>query len=238
MRISNKKDYEVGYKKPPAKTRYIKGRTGNPNGRPKKIDPKLDVGELLQSLDNEEIVVVIDGKRKRMRRAEYDFREMFAKAIKGDPKAVRRVIANMAGNYLGPESTGDPETKFVIVPNDPPSELNADQRSPISTGTLDFSNTRRSKEGRAKKLNGRRKKKILSIHYLFQKVAKEKTAIEIEGVQVRVSNLEACLRRLRFLASTNDSAQKLLNQLRKQFPGAPASGDTITFFISEDDSRL
>jgi Family of unknown function (DUF5681) len=66
MSRSNKKDYEVGYKKPPAKTRYIKGRTGNPNGRPKKIDPKLDVGELLQSLDNEEIVVVIDGKRKRM----------------------------------------------------------------------------------------------------------------------------------------------------------------------------
>jgi hypothetical protein len=53
-----------------------------------------------------------------------------------------------------------------------------------------------------------------------------------------VSNMEACLRRLRLLASTNDSAQKLLNQLRKQFPGAPASGDTITFVISEDDSRL
>jgi Family of unknown function (DUF5681) len=237
MSRSNKKDYEVGYKKPPAKTRYIKGRTGNPNGRPKKIDPKLDVGELLQSLDNEEIVVVIDGRRKRMRRAEYDFREMFAKAIKGDLKAVR-MIAKMVGNYLGPEPTGDSETEFVVAPDDAPSELNADQRSQISTGTLDFSNTRRSKEGRAGKSNGRRNKKILSIHCLFQKVAKEKTAIEIEGVQVRVSNMEACLRRLRLLASTNDSAQKLLNQLRKQFPGAPASGDTITFVISEDDSRL
>lgn len=236
MSRSNKKDYEVGYKKPPAKTRYTKGRTGNPNGRPKKIDPKLDVGELLQSLDNEEIVVVIDGKRKRMRRAEYDFREMFAKAIKGDLKAVR-MIAKMVGNYLGPEPTGDSETEFVVAPDDAPSELNADQRSP-STGTLDFSKTRRSKEGRAGKLNGRRNKKILSIHYLFQKVAKEKTAIEIEGVQVRVPNMEAYLRRLRLLASTNDSAQQLLNRLRKQFPGAPASGDTITFFISEDDSKL
>lgn len=28
-------DYEVGYGKPPAETRFKKGQSGNPNGRPK-----------------------------------------------------------------------------------------------------------------------------------------------------------------------------------------------------------
>jgi hypothetical protein len=28
-------DYEVGYKRPPRNTRFCKGQTGNPHGRPK-----------------------------------------------------------------------------------------------------------------------------------------------------------------------------------------------------------
>lgn len=30
-----KKDYEVGYGKPPKRTRFKKGQSGNPKGRPK-----------------------------------------------------------------------------------------------------------------------------------------------------------------------------------------------------------
>jgi len=29
------KDYEVGYGKPPTETRFVKGKSGNPSGRPK-----------------------------------------------------------------------------------------------------------------------------------------------------------------------------------------------------------
>jgi hypothetical protein len=30
--------HEIGYGKPPRHTRFVKGRSGNPNGRPKRVD--------------------------------------------------------------------------------------------------------------------------------------------------------------------------------------------------------
>ena len=34
--IEDDKPYEVGYGKPPRHTRFVKGRSGNPRGRPRK----------------------------------------------------------------------------------------------------------------------------------------------------------------------------------------------------------
>jgi hypothetical protein len=119
-----KKEYEVGYGKPPVATRFKKGQSGNPSGRPpKKIAHELDPGKILQSIDNEEVVVKINGKRKRMPKAEIYFRQLFTKAIRGDLTAAR-LIAKMATKYFGPEAEGPSETKFVIVP---------DKRTPENT---------------------------------------------------------------------------------------------------------
>jgi hypothetical protein len=112
-----KKDYEVGYKKPPVETQFKKGQSGNPKGRPKKVAQQLDPGKILQSIDNEEIIVKIDGKPKRMRKAEIFFRQLFTTAIRGDLTAAR-LISKMAKEYFGPEAEGPSETKFIIVPNE------------------------------------------------------------------------------------------------------------------------
>jgi hypothetical protein len=93
----------VGYGKPPLPTRFQKGTSGNPSGRPKKIPELLDPGDVLQSIDNEELVVVDNGRRKRMTKAEIHFRQLFTKAIKGDLKA-GRLIAGMATKYFAPEA--------------------------------------------------------------------------------------------------------------------------------------
>lgn len=94
--------YEVGYKKPPKATRFQKGKSGNPSGRPKERTPALDAGIILEAIDNEEITVKIDGKRKRMTKAEIQFRQLFTKAIKGDLPAAR-LIVKMASGYFAPE---------------------------------------------------------------------------------------------------------------------------------------
>jgi Family of unknown function (DUF5681) len=100
------KSYEVGYKKPPVATRFKKGKSGNPNGRRKKELQPLDPGTILESLDNEEIIVMIDGKRKRMTKAEIQSRQLFTKAIKGNLTAAR-LIVNMATKYFAPDERGN-----------------------------------------------------------------------------------------------------------------------------------
>jgi hypothetical protein len=89
MSGDSKKSYEVGYRKPPIATRFQKGTSGNPSGRPKKHAQPLDPGTVLQSIDNEEIVVIDNGKRKRMTKAEIGFRQLFTKATRGDLTAAR-----------------------------------------------------------------------------------------------------------------------------------------------------
>jgi Family of unknown function (DUF5681) len=110
--------YEVGYGKPPKATRFQKGKSGNPSGRPKKDPQPLDPGVVLQSIDSETIVVVDNGKRKRMTKAEITFRQQFTKAIKGDLRAAR-LIFGMAPRYFSPEAQGESEIEFRVVPNWP-----------------------------------------------------------------------------------------------------------------------
>jgi hypothetical protein len=105
MSDDSEKSYEVGYGKPPVATRFQKGTSGNPSGKRKKAPQLLDPGAVLQSIDNEEIEVVYNGKRKRMTKAEIGFRRLFAKATRGD-LAAARLIVNMAAKYFAPEARG------------------------------------------------------------------------------------------------------------------------------------
>ena len=106
--------YEVGYAKPPTATRFQKGRSGNPSGRPKKSAQPLDLGLILEAIDNEEIVVRENGKRKPMKKAEIQFRQQFTKAINGDLRTAR-LLVQMAEEYFAPEASADWETEVIGV---------------------------------------------------------------------------------------------------------------------------
>jgi hypothetical protein len=114
MSGNSEEDYEVGYRKPPVATRFQKGRSGNPSGRPKKSAQSLDLGLILEGIENEEIIVVDNGKRKPMKKAEIHFRQQFTKAINGDLKTAR-LLVQMAEEYFAPEASADRETELIGV---------------------------------------------------------------------------------------------------------------------------
>ena len=204
-RDSSRRSYEVGRGKPPKATRFQKGKSGNPKGRPKKKDEDFDPGKILKAIDNEESV--IDGKRKVFKKGEVSFRDLFSEAIKGNFEAaayqgVCRRIFWTGGRraFAG---------CFVVVPDG----CSSPPRRP-----------------------GRRRKKDLlpvSAGSLFRKVAKQFG--KLNGI--RMTMWEAYVRQVYEMANKNKRAARLLQQLRKAFPGDAPPGETITYLITEADAN-
>jgi hypothetical protein len=99
----------------------------------------------------------------------------------------------------------------------------------------------RFKKGRSGNPRGRptQAKREVSAGSLFRKVAKEEIRLEIDGIVVTMSRWDAYVRQIYTMAlNKNNGAARLLDQLRRQFPGDLLPGDPITFVISEDDAKL
>ncbi|WP_288903034.1 DUF5681 domain-containing protein [uncultured Sneathiella sp.] len=74
-------DYEVGHGRPPKATRWKKGQSGNPKGRPKadKTGP-VDISNFL----DEPVAMTINGKAKELHPFEAMVWQMIRKSMKGE----------------------------------------------------------------------------------------------------------------------------------------------------------
>jgi len=133
----------------------------------------------------------MNGKRKLMKKAEFEFEEMFTQAIKGDLTAAR-LVATMLANYAGAEEEAPSETAFMVVPDEEMRAMYEAKRlqpgagDRISEGKRQF----KFKQGRFLKPQGE-STNLVSAHYLFQKVASEKIAINVRGERVMMTRMEA-----------------------------------------------
>jgi hypothetical protein len=83
------RDYEVGYGKPPQHTRFRKGQSGNPRGRPRGVKT---AGTLLREILYRKVTITEDGRHKQTTVIEAFFLRQVQAALKGDARASDRVL--------------------------------------------------------------------------------------------------------------------------------------------------
>jgi len=81
--------YEIGYRRPPKASRFKKGKSGNPKGRPKGSGNFLTL--LQQELD-QTITVNENGKKKTISRMQAMVKRMVARALQGEQKALLSLV--------------------------------------------------------------------------------------------------------------------------------------------------
>lgn len=93
-------DDNVGYGKPPRKHRFQKGRSGNPNGRPRKTK-NMDT---LINRELDSLVTLKEGGREiRVPKREAIIKRLVIKALQGEPRQIEYLV-----QYCEKHGVGDP----------------------------------------------------------------------------------------------------------------------------------
>ena len=103
MPPDDQRDYEVGYGKPPPHTRFVKGQSGNPRGRP---PGAKNMKTLLTKALNELVVVTDNGGRRKVSKREAIITQLVNRSAKADFKAIQILL----GMIRDIESDTDPHS--------------------------------------------------------------------------------------------------------------------------------
>jgi hypothetical protein len=109
--------YEVGYKKPPQRTRFQKGQSGNPRGRPA---GSKNLATILTDALDEKVTVTEDGRRRRIPKREAMITQLVNRAAQADLKALQILLglirdAEARGKGARPEESSFTEADEQII---------------------------------------------------------------------------------------------------------------------------
>ena len=104
------RDYADNYRKPPLHTRFKKGQSGNPRGRPAKNLPALLIAAL-----NEPVFVTTEGRRRKITKREAVVAQLVNKSASADLRATKMLI----------DMLKDIEKKAGIMPPPEPPKFTA-----------------------------------------------------------------------------------------------------------------
>lgn len=95
--------YDIGYGKPPEETRFSKGKSGNPSGRPK---GSRNTYKLLEDLLAQKVTIMQDGKPVRIPKKAAILLQAVNSATKGDLKAISTIFPHMLASDARNEALG------------------------------------------------------------------------------------------------------------------------------------
>lgn len=101
-------DYKVGYGKPPLHSRFKKGQSGNPKGRPKK--PKPDAATTVEKILSTAVTVRCGGNRFRVSAQEAAALREVDDALRGNQQATAALLRRIK------------KLKVFVVPGNEPSQ--------------------------------------------------------------------------------------------------------------------
>jgi hypothetical protein len=111
----NSRNGAVGYKQPPAHTRFKKGRSGNPNGRPK----GNRAGNTLAEVVNRTVAMTLDGTPCKVPLTEALVMSLAQRALAGNNVAAReflKIAEKVAAEQKAAEEKDLPPVQFELVP--------------------------------------------------------------------------------------------------------------------------
>jgi len=85
-----KRDYKIGYGKPPVGRRFQKGQSGNPRGPRRK-----DLSSLLVAALNEPVYATIDGKRRKITKRQAIITQMVNESASANLRATKMLFDMM-----------------------------------------------------------------------------------------------------------------------------------------------
>jgi len=83
--------YEVGYGKPPADHRFVKGKSGNPSGKKRKKEQSspVELQDMIFEESQRTVRVVMDGKAEHISLDRALIRMAFMSAMQGKPQSIK-----------------------------------------------------------------------------------------------------------------------------------------------------
>jgi hypothetical protein len=82
------RDGAVGYGRPPVHTRFTKGRSGNPRGRPR----GRSLFSLLQAALDDTTTIEVKGRRRRVSKGEAIIAQLVDRSAAADPRALKLLL--------------------------------------------------------------------------------------------------------------------------------------------------
>lgn len=143
--MAKKRDYDIGFGRPPNASKFKRGKSGNPKGRPK---GSRNISTLIARELNDQVTVTENGKQRRLSKGQIAIRQLVNKAAAGDPKAMQAIWKHYQADEAAGSAATDPleffdtpEHRLVMADicrrirsmDDLPSNLDAPPVPPFST---------------------------------------------------------------------------------------------------------